>query len=206
MRCKYCNVLLEEYDKGICRYCGKDNHVVGSIIESSTHQHIKSQDFINPNDSMTTELMKHFIGNNYDSILRGGFSIPSFIFGIWYLAYRKFWKLFIPLLFGYIFFAPFVVPLTFVINVILGIKFKKEYLKYVEEKIINIRNQNQNLSYEELKGICKANGGVNKNLILVCIIIGLMIIIPFLVFITNVTVDGYTFIEIIENIFENYIA
>ena len=199
MRCKYCNVLLEEYDKGICRYCGKDNHVVGSIIESSTHQHIKSQDFINPNDSMTTELMKHFIGNN--SRLKIVWN--NIIFGIWYLAYRKFWKLFIPLLFGYIFFAQLVVPFTFVINIILGIKFKKEYLKYVKEKIINIRNQNQNLSYEELKGICKANGGVNKNLILLCIIIDLMIIIPFLIFIP---IDGYTFIEIIENLFETYIA
>ena len=202
MRCKYCNVLLEEYDKGICRYCGKDNHVVGQIIESDSHQHIKSVDYINPNDSMTNELIKHYIGSNYDSIARGGFSIPCLFFGIGYLAYRKFWRLFILVLFGYIFLPFLFFPATLIVNIGLGIKFKQEYLKYVKETVINLRKQNQNASFEDLKQQCQMRGGVNKYLLVILAII----IISFIYFIFNFTIEGYTIVEIIENTIENYKA
>lgn len=176
MRCKYCNVLLEEYDKGICRYCGKDNHVVGNIIESSTHEHIKSEDFIKSNDSITNELTKYYIGENYENIVKGGFSFGCLFFGWLYLFYRKFWKLAIIILFINFFF-PMFLPFSFIVNIILAFVFKKEYMKYVNTRIMQIRNQNPNASFEDLKILCKNEGGTVKLLRSFFVIVSILILL-----------------------------
>ena len=126
------------------------------------------------------ELIRLYVGANYEQIALGGFSYCCFLFGWGYLFYRKYYKLAIFLIaFGlitsilYIFTMNGIVNLLFtiislLIQVYIARNFKKGYIQdandYIDEKL------KQNISYEELKTMCKKAGGTDAKAFLAVIL------------------------------------
>lgn len=184
MRCKYCNCLLEEYDKGICRWCGRDNNEKinnQNINKNFEHEHIKNEEFTTLNDDLITELMKDYIGQNYENLVTQNFSVVALLFGPYYIFYRKFFSLGITILILEFFLGIGIFSVT-VVHIVSGFIFNKYYINHVKTKVTQYRLQYPNYSYEKLKGICTYNGGVSIGFIIYPIIVSI-ITITLLIFI-----------------------
>ncbi len=117
---------------------------------------------LNQNIYNEDELIKAYIGPNYNKITHNLFNFSGFFFTFLYMYYRKMF-LYGTLLFLLntlisLFFKNF--P-SIIINAILGLFFNQLYLYYVKNKINKIKNKNPNLTNEELKNICKSKGGTS---------------------------------------------
>lgn len=109
------------------------------------------------------ELLKIFIGKNYEKLTTSPFNFPSFFFGSAYMCYRKMF------LYAIILYLIRLVILYFVNNFLLNIAFyivlgflmNKIYVFYAKNQIKKIKNQNQQKDFNEIKGICSVKGGTS---------------------------------------------
>ena len=115
------------------------------------------------------DLLRAFIGNNYEKITTRPFNIAAFFFNSLYMCYRK--------MFGYgiLTFLVFLViynvgnaiapALSFILSVglwiVIGLYANKLYLSYAKKKIAIIKATYPQKSNEELKSICAAKGGTS---------------------------------------------
>ena len=115
----------------------------------------------NKNDD---DLINAYIGDNVEAIRNRGFSFNTFLFGIYYVIYRKVWPMLlkwvlldilIKLLFGKL----LIIIGKLVINLYFSYQFKDFYLEYVEKQVNKIKEQNKDKPREELINICKRKGG-----------------------------------------------
>lgn len=186
MRCKYCNCLLEECNNGVCRWCGKDNNIninskfINKAYEEINHEHIKNEEFTTTNDDLDNQLIKDYIGPNYQNLTRGGFSLPAFLFGICYFCYRKFWILGIFSIIISIFTGIYGIIFTRLMG---GFIFKNSYIDYVKRQIEQYRSNYPNYSYRQLSGMCKTSGGVSIGFVVFPIILYIIIILIFIMFV-----------------------
>jgi len=114
------------------------------------------------------QLLKAFIGNNYEKIAQKKFSVPALLLSWIYTLYRK---IYLPSIIGMIAiillgFLPSMVYyiIVFAFVIILGINFNKWYIEYAKKQIRKIKLNNQNISENELISICKEKGGTNVGL------------------------------------------
>lgn len=185
MRCKYCNCLLEKCDNGVCRWCGKDNNIgftskdTNNVNFNMNHEHIKNEEFTTTADDLDNQLMKDYIGPNYQNLIQGGFSLPAFLFGTYYFCYRKFFSFGI-ILFFIEFFCGYIGVV--IAHLISGFMFKSSYIAYAKTKIEQYRNFYSNYSYQQLSELCKEKGGVNPKFLIFPVIISIMMIVTALLF------------------------
>lgn len=109
------------------------------------------------------DLLRAFIGNNYEKITTRPFNFAGFFFTSFYMFYRK--------MFGYallVFLLNLIVlnvikifVVTIAFNVVVGLLVNKIYLFYANKKIAKIKTENPQKSMEELKGICSTTGGTS---------------------------------------------
>ena len=127
------------------------------------------QSFSSSNSLNDDDLLKAFIGNNYEKITTRPFNIAAFFFNSLYMCYRK--------MFGYsiLTFLVFLVvynvgnavapALSFILSVglwiVIGLYANKLYLSYAKKKIAIIKATYPQKSNEELKSICAAKGGTS---------------------------------------------
>lgn len=117
------------------------------------------------------ELLKIFIGKNYEKITKRPFNFAGFFFTNFYLFYRKMFG------FGIIIFLLNVAIatifdkfyLTLILNVIVGFLVNKVYLLSAKKKIAMIKVSNKN-NGEELKKVCGIRGGTSIGKILLGIV------------------------------------
>ena len=121
------------------------------------------QNISNINSINDEELLKAFIGNNYEKITTRPFNFAGFFFTTFYMFYRK--------MFGYALLVfllnlivlnvinNFIVTLAF--NVLVGLFVNKIYLYYAKKKIAIIKASNSQMSTDELKRICATKGGTS---------------------------------------------
>ena len=141
-----------------------------SLIQSQNNVNSQINNNVSSNISSTSvnqggddELLKAFIGNNYDKITTRPFNFAGFFFTTLYMFYRK--------MFGYallVFLLNFIVlnvinnfVVTLAFNVVVGLLVNKIYLSYAKKKITVIKTSNSQKSIEELKSICSAKGGTS---------------------------------------------
>lgn len=183
MRCKYCNCLLEECDNGVCRWCGKDNNIgftskdVNNVNSNMNHEHIKNEEFTTTADDLDNQLMKDYIGPNYQNLIQGGFSLPAFLFGTYYFFYRKFWILGIISFVISCYAGIFGIIFTRLVG---GFIFKNSYIDFVKKKIKQYRFDYPNYSYRQLSGMCESSGGVSISFLIFPIILYIIIILIFI--------------------------
>ncbi len=136
------------------------------------------------------ELLKAFIGKNYDKITTKKFNFSSFFFTSGYMFYRKM------LLYGIIFFlaniiiiniffikenSSFILLATLVLMILSGLFVNKVYLNYAKKKIEKIKAKNPDKSNEELKIMCTYTGGTSVGQIFLGWLIEFILVIVFII-------------------------
>ncbi len=109
------------------------------------------------------ELLKAYIGNNYEKITTRPFNFAGFFFTSIYMLYRKMF------LYGLIVFIINFIILNFVkiegvwiiFNAIVGLFVNVLYTTCATSEIEKIKNNNKDKSLEELKTICSKAGGTS---------------------------------------------
>ncbi len=149
------------------------NHQEQNQVQNSNYQHLFHQNFQSTMQGNDEELLKAFIGNNYESIITKPFNFAAFFFSSLYLFYRK--------MFGYalvVFVLNFVVlnliknfTVTAIFNVIIGLCANKLYIFYARKKIEKIKLENTQKDIAEIKKICSNKGGVSIGLTILGFII-----------------------------------
>lgn len=125
---------------------------------------------------MENDLLKKFIGKNYEKITTRKFNIPGFFFGTFYMFYRKMYlygilifiiNLIIDILFNNIF-------VGLLINLLIALFVNKIYVSFAKNKVNKIKNNNKDKNEEEIEKICKEQGGTSRLGILIGFIIGIL--------------------------------
>lgn len=137
----------------------------------------------NSSQLIDDELLKAFIGNNYEKITTKPFNFAGFFFTTFYMFYRKMF------LYALIVFLINLVILnvindsfiTAVFNFLVGLFVNKIYLHHANNKINKIKINNPQKSIDEIKGICASTGGTSIGKLFlglfVEIIIGIVVLI-----------------------------
>lgn len=114
-----------------------------------------------------------YIGKNYDSIVRGSFNVPAFLFGPTYAFYRKsissgllYVAIVLVLEFVCILlFKSAAIVFEFIIAIlgciIYGMRFNNNYTNRARKKIAKIREQNPNADEFTISNICVKKGGTS---------------------------------------------
>ncbi len=146
------------------------------------------------------ELLRSFVGNNYDKIKTKPFNIAGFLFSTFYMFYRKMF------LYGIIaFIISFILTnvtklkiFSAIITVIIGLFVNKIYLYYANKKIDKIILNNPNKSIDEIKDICSKTGGTSVSRIILGFFVELSIF-----FITLIVMSIIGFASIFGDLFTN---
>ena len=104
-----------------------------------------------------------FIGPNKESIIKSSFSVPALLFGPLYLIYRKMIGIgllieIIILILQASFGSDTATALQIFIHIILAFKFRTMYLNFVNKKVKQIRENNQNKTSTEIAYECSQKG------------------------------------------------
>ena len=130
------------------------------------------------------ELVRCYVGNNYEKIKSGGFSYCCFFFGWAYLFYRKYYPLAYILLAANIisvllyaflvnyFLWVLISVILLVVQFILGRLFKMNYIRDTNDFIDN--KLKEGMSYEELKDLCIKQGGVDIKVFILVFAVGVI--------------------------------
>ncbi len=155
-----------------------------SLMELLEQEHKKALKNAPPKEA--DFYLKYFIGNNYESYKKGGFSYEYFLFGEYYLIYRK---MYIPAIIKYLiglvilFVALYgygnsnnkLVIICFGIFLVFQIApmflVRKFYYNYAKHKVNKILSENKDKSEQEIINICSKKGGTSAIPILILIAI-----------------------------------
>ena len=130
---------------------------------------------INNASSLDEKLLIAYIGNNQDKILNGKFNFAAMFLSYFYAAYRKYYPFTIVLYlistiisiisvaFGSYYDNPAIgdtfMYITYIpVAIFTGFKFNKMYVNYAKKNINKIRNENPNITDEELCDLCRNHG------------------------------------------------
>ncbi len=138
-----------------------------NIMPEQNINQISQPQLNNTTLSNEEELLKAFIGANYDKITTKKFNFAGFFFSVFYMFYRKMFLygllLSIILIISSIARA-FVIYIVF--SIVLGLFVNKIYLSYAKKKIAKIKCQNPQKNIDELKKICSEKGGTSIGILI----------------------------------------
>ena len=138
------------------------------------------------------DLLKAFIGNNYEKITTKSFNFAGFFLTSFYMFYRKMFLyallVFIVNLVILNVIDQFIVTLVF--NAIVGFTVNKIYLSYAKKKIDLIKVSNSQKSTEELKSLCTEKGGTSGIQVVIGLITEIVIAIIILFVMAMIGVGG----------------
>ena len=139
------------------------------------------------------ELLKVFIGNNYEKIIKNQFNFPAFFLGSIYFVYRKMY------LYGFIIFILNLIisnvienymiayPISLFLFILIGFFIDKIYIKFAKKKIEKIKSQNTEKNFEGIKNICVQEGRTSTNsaIIFGILVIAVSIVIKIFIFLQS---------------------
>ncbi len=173
MYCPKCGVKLNNQVK-FCSQCG-------TLIKKDLHDSETKKDL--KEDIKEEDLIKAYVGKNYDQLKTTKFSIPTFFFGIYYLLYRKMWLYALSLLalsimciigknlYG----IKYLYGLVIIVNIIISLMFSKLYFKTVRKRIQKIKKLNY--TSQQLLNECTKKGGVSIAAVIIYFIIIFLILL-----------------------------
>lgn len=176
MECPKCKATIDD-DSKYCTYCG-------ILINNNKESKV---------DKEKEKLLDAYIGNNSDQIKEKSFSLPTFLLGEFYFAYRKMYLLaflsFITLIIC-LFLGSYIALGLVIRNTIFAFFFNKLYCNYANHKIDKL---DKSLSEEEKIALCKKKGGTS--ILSICIVsvpLFLAFLFFFILYIAVLTADkGY---------------
>lgn len=171
--CPKCGGLNPE-NSTVCGACGASLENVISEekdtdkIELNTKKN-KSEKESKPEETQIDEqeLLNSYVVNNNYSLLYGGFSWCTLFFGMFYLGYRKMYKLMLIwivivfslfIVFGYLELTIIAVITSLIVNIVMAYKFKDLYKKHIYEEIGIIKQMNPDKDQDELNDLCSQKG------------------------------------------------
>ncbi len=173
----------------------QDNQVINALnIE-------KNQNYNNSIVNSDEELLKAFVGNNYEIISRRKFNFAAFFFGFLYMFYRKMF------LHGLLTATVLIIIVNLIDNTIIqgeldialfifiGLITNKMYLNYANKKISRIKSTNNQKSIDELKEICSKTGRTSISGLFLGFLVAVVIAIVFVSTVGNS--------KIFSNLFKN---
>ena len=142
MYCYNCGKDVSDNAK-YCPNCGAD------LANKSTTNYTSSS-------SIDEEMLKAYVGNNYDNFTSNSFNFGMFFLGHFYLLYRKSYLYFVILLL-----LGFFPLFGLVFWIVLSICFNKWYLNKAKEDVLVIKHNHPNSSSDELITLAKKKGGTS---------------------------------------------
>ena len=121
-------------------------------------------------------LLRIYVGNNYEKLSKGSFSLPTFFFGMYYLFYRRVYAISVPalVLLAVSYFTKLptmaISVLMGIITIVISLFFKKLYMNRAKRFVASL--QASNLSNTDKKRRARNNGGVDNRVFIVIIAIG----------------------------------
>ena len=165
MFCPNCGNSVTDGDK-FCRNCGVSFNpgTTNTIYTNNTFSYGEED-----------ELLRAFIGNNYDSFISNKFNFMALIFPLIYTLYRKCY------LYFFIGIITLIIPgigilLLIVYAIILGFSFNDWYVKKARDSITTIKNTHPGASSEELKQLAEKEGGTSIVAPVIYIVINLLLL------------------------------
>ena len=193
MYCLRCGSKVEE-NQEYCPHCGanikeeldrynyipkteeentkKEKEIEKNLKPSHEDQYQYSIKYSYGNDE---DLIKAYIGKNYEKFKKNKFSLPTFFFGPLYFFYRKLYILGLFWIIAIAIFWPNPIFLI-MITVALATTFSSIYVTEVKRQVKKIKQENKNLGDSDLLEKCSKKGGVNHLVFLVIIPIILVVI------------------------------
>ena len=160
------------------------------------HRTVLTEDYLDSQKD-AYKLILAYIGSNYDKILAKGFSLPAFLFGPFYLLYRKLYLIGISILIaldGLIFYFCtlkwYVLGIVFylVVVFVLGLFFNSLYLHTAKKKIERIKLDYVNFS--DMLDVAKKTGGTSLVwLIIMFVVLGVAIFFEARFILTNTSCE-----------------
>lgn len=150
--------------------------IQSSPVFSSSYS---QQNQVNNNYITDEELLRAFVGKNYEKLTIKSFNFAGFFFTTFYMFYRK--------MYGYailMFLLDLVVLnvikmtiVTLAFNVIVGLLVNKLYISFARKKIRKIKINNTYKSADELRDICTVKGGTSVGSIFLGLLLEIVIAI-----------------------------
>ena len=144
------------------------NDVTNDVKNNDSTDGATNEDFIDDSVSASDqELLRAYVGNNYQKIISMPFNIFGFLFTALYVLYRKMYSysliLLAILVAVFIFIkSPIIVFIIYLILAIfIGFTINRIYISSAKRKVNNIKQKNINMHYQEIKDICSLNGGTS---------------------------------------------
>ena len=123
---------------------------------------------INNSPNNDEELLKSFIGKNYEKITTKPFNFAGFFFTTFYMFYRKMFLY--GILLSILFLIIYNIINNFLIMIALSVAFglciNKFYIYNAKKKIEKIKNKNPQKNSDEIKAICSKKGGTSVGLVI----------------------------------------
>lgn len=183
MFCLRCGTKIEK-NQSICPHCGANiqeelsryNYIPRQeqlekkqITEKNSHDE-QYQYSLNYSFGSEEDLIKTYVGKNYDKIKNTKFSLPTLFFGPVYFFYRKLYLL--GILWIILLIMTIINPVFPAIAVIIfSTAFSHIYLNEVTKRVRIIKEKNKHQGKDAVLQICKKKGGVNKIIPLISILI-----------------------------------
>lgn len=123
------------------------------------------------NTSEDNELLKAFIGNNYEKLTTRKFNFSGFFFSSLYMFYRKMFITGLLITLASSIISNFYPAAALLFAIVVGLTVNNIYLKYANKEIEKIKATNPGKSFEELKTICSKKGGTSGAAIFLGILI-----------------------------------
>ncbi len=192
MYCSKCGNKIEEH-ANFCKGCGASLN-----LNKSPYNYNYGSSYISEED-----FRKAYVGNNYDSIKNGKFSIPMFFLGTYYLFYRKMWLyafLWIIMIIGinvgsFIYDDSYFVFIPIILSIIMAFNFNKLYLRIVDKRVDGIKQKNSDKSNQEILEQCRKKGGVS--------VLAVILSITFITIIITFTLIGLVIDAVSNEMKEN---
>jgi len=187
MYCSNCGANIE-YGEAFCKECGT------RVASQSTNYNV-FQDFNTFTNNYVNiisdeQLIDAYIGKNAEQIKKGGFSIWSFLFGMFYVIYRKMWLLstvgIVISLVANLFLPTFATYIVGAFGWAVAFQFNKWYLENAKENVEKIKNENFGVSQQNLIEICRKKGGTS----IIAVVIAAICYLAFVIGLTFLAIEN----------------
>lgn len=152
-----------------------ENSVNNDILNSENVT--KYNNAFNQKSYSDEELLKSFVGNNFDKVVTKRFNFSALFFGPFYFLYRKMYLIGIILIIVSAILSS-VLNSTYItgiiINILCGFSFNYLYVNFASKKIEKIKSQH---SYDSINVMCIKKGGTSIALAILALIIYIVIMV-----------------------------
>lgn len=191
MFCPKCNSKLDDKEK-FCKYCG------ANLLKMVQHTDC-TVDGVSISEE---DLLKSYVGFQYEKIVNNSFSFPTFLFSIYYTLYRKMWLISLiwflfDIVISFIFDGYTCILIFLFVNAFIAVNFSNLYLQLVKKRVQKIKQNNNNKTNEDIINLCKKKGNTS----ILALILSLFTMLIFVIFtvVFFFAVELFSDIEVEDN-------